>query len=141
MRAYEIVAGSSSVDGLRRCDRPEPQPQPTQILVRIRAASLNFRDLAIARIRAVYRGWNRDTSVAQMREDWDTAFGGSDTPVICERVSADGVDGEWVSPANPPKVRTWPPTASRPAGWCGRRSAPAGHDRSRPPPAGPDSAR
>jgi epsilon-lactone hydrolase len=34
-------------------------------------------DLAIARIRAVYRSWNRDTSVAQMRSDWDAAFGGS----------------------------------------------------------------
>jgi NADPH:quinone reductase-like Zn-dependent oxidoreductase len=49
MRAYEIVAGSSTVDGLRRCERPEPKPQPTQILVRIQAASLNFRDLLIAR--------------------------------------------------------------------------------------------
>src|SRR5882724_11909220 len=54
-------------------------------------------DLAIARIRAVYRNWNRDTSVAQMREDWDTAFGGSTAAVTCERVSAGGVDGEWIS--------------------------------------------
>ena len=59
-------------------------------------------DLAIARIRAVYRSWNRDTSVARMRSDWDAAFGGSTAPVTCERVSADGVDGEWISPANTP---------------------------------------
>lgn len=59
-------------------------------------------DLAIARIRAVYRNWNRDTSVTQMRSDWDTAFGGTTAPVICERVSAGGVDGEWISPANTP---------------------------------------
>jgi monoterpene epsilon-lactone hydrolase len=57
-------------------------------------------DLAIARIQAVYRGWNRDTSVAQMRSDWDAAFGGSSAPVTRERVSAGGVDGEWSSPAN-----------------------------------------
>jgi epsilon-lactone hydrolase len=60
-------------------------------------------DLAIARIRAVYRGWNRDTSVAQMRSDWDAAFGGSTAPVRCERVSAGGVDGEWISPADAPE--------------------------------------
>ena len=60
-------------------------------------------DLAIARIRAVYRSWNRDTSVAQMRSDWDAAFGGSTVPVAYERVCAGGVDGEWISPANVPE--------------------------------------
>ena len=60
-------------------------------------------DLAIERIRAVYRNWNRETSVAQMRSDWDRAFGGSTAPVTCERVSAGGVDGEWISPANAPE--------------------------------------
>jgi acetyl esterase/lipase len=59
-------------------------------------------DLAIARIRAVYRSWSRDTSVAQMRSDWDTAFGGTTAAVTCERVSAGGVEGEWISPANAP---------------------------------------
>jgi NADPH:quinone reductase-like Zn-dependent oxidoreductase len=49
MRAYEIVAGSSSLDGVRACERPEPKPQPTQILVRMRAAALNFRDLLVPR--------------------------------------------------------------------------------------------
>ena len=49
MRAYEIAAGSNSLDGLRRCERPEPKPLSTQILVRIQAASLNYRDLLIAR--------------------------------------------------------------------------------------------
>ena len=60
-------------------------------------------DLAIARIRAVYRNWNRDTSVAQMRSDWDTAFGGSSAAVTFERVSAGGVDGEWIAPASAPE--------------------------------------
>jgi NADPH:quinone reductase-like Zn-dependent oxidoreductase len=49
MRAYEIVAGSSNLDGLRRCERPDPKPLPTQILVRMQAASLNYRDLLIPR--------------------------------------------------------------------------------------------
>ena len=59
-------------------------------------------DLAIARIRAVYRSWNRDTSVTQMRSDWDAAFGSSTAPETCERVSAGGVGGEWISPADTP---------------------------------------
>ncbi len=49
MRAYELTAGGSSIDALRRCERPDPEPGPTQILVRIRAVSLNYRDLMIAR--------------------------------------------------------------------------------------------
>jgi NADPH:quinone reductase-like Zn-dependent oxidoreductase len=49
MRAYELIAGSNSLDGLRRCERPDPKPLPNQILVRVKAASLNYRDLMIAR--------------------------------------------------------------------------------------------
>lgn len=59
-------------------------------------------DLAIARIRAVYCNWSRDTSVAQMRSDWDTAFGGSAATVTLEHVSAGGVEGEWIAPVNAP---------------------------------------
>jgi monoterpene epsilon-lactone hydrolase len=60
-------------------------------------------DRAIARIRAVYRNWNRDTTVAQMRSDWDAAFGGTTAPVTCKQIVAVGVNGEWISPANAPK--------------------------------------
>ena len=60
-------------------------------------------DLAIEHIRRVYRGWNRETTVAQMRRDWDAAFAGCTVPVSCERVSAGGVDGEWIVPAAPAK--------------------------------------
>lgn len=47
MRAVEVVAGSTGFDGLIHADRPKPKPGPGEVLVRIRAASLNFRDLAI----------------------------------------------------------------------------------------------
>jgi NADPH:quinone reductase-like Zn-dependent oxidoreductase len=49
MRAYELIAGSNSFAGLCRCERPDLEPRATQILVRIKAASLNYRDLMIAR--------------------------------------------------------------------------------------------
>ena len=49
MRAFEIVAGSTGLDGLRRCERPDPTVGAGQVLVRLRAAALNFRDLLIVR--------------------------------------------------------------------------------------------
>jgi NADPH:quinone reductase-like Zn-dependent oxidoreductase len=49
MRVFEIVAGSTTLDGLKRSERADPKAQGRQILVRIQAASLNFRDLMIAR--------------------------------------------------------------------------------------------
>ena len=47
MKIYTVAKGSTSFDGLKRGERDEPKPGPGQALVRMRAASLNFRDLAI----------------------------------------------------------------------------------------------
>ena len=47
MKIYEIPAGGRSVDALRRAERPDPKPGPGQIVMRVRAASLNFRDQAV----------------------------------------------------------------------------------------------
>src|SRR6185503_10382825 len=47
MKAYVVVKGSTGFDGLKRIERDRPSPGPGEVLVRIRAASLNFRDLAI----------------------------------------------------------------------------------------------
>jgi len=58
---------------------------------------------AIRKIQAVYRNWNRQTTVAQMRSDWDAAFSGCTVPVSCRLVSAGGVDGEWIVPADAPR--------------------------------------
>ena len=46
MRAYEIVA-ETGVDALALNQRPSPQPAAGQILVRVCAASINYRDLSI----------------------------------------------------------------------------------------------
>lgn len=58
---------------------------------------------AIERLRAIYRSWTRDTTVAQMRSDWDAAFDGCSVPVMCQPVSAGGVDGEWLVPSDAPR--------------------------------------
>lgn len=44
MKAYEVQPGSTSLEGLRRVERPDPQAGPHEVLIRVRAASLNYRD-------------------------------------------------------------------------------------------------
>jgi NADPH:quinone reductase-like Zn-dependent oxidoreductase len=44
MQAYVMPAGCRTIDELRRVDRPAPRPGAGQVVVRIRAASLNRRD-------------------------------------------------------------------------------------------------
>jgi NADPH:quinone reductase-like Zn-dependent oxidoreductase len=46
MRAYEIER-PSGIDGLKLVEKPTPSPGPGQVLVRLRAASLNYRDLLV----------------------------------------------------------------------------------------------
>jgi len=47
MHVYEVTAGSRGLEGLVAAERAKPEPGPNQVLVKVRAASLNFRDLAI----------------------------------------------------------------------------------------------
>jgi|RhiMethySRZTD1v2_1073278.scaffolds.fasta_scaffold01685_11 NADPH:quinone reductase-like Zn-dependent oxidoreductase len=46
------ISGAFGLDNLRLEERPEPRPRPGQVLLRMRAASLNFRDLRM--IEGVY---------------------------------------------------------------------------------------
>lgn len=44
MKAYQLQ-GPHGIDGMKLVERPVPAPGPGQVLVRIKAASLNYRDL------------------------------------------------------------------------------------------------
>jgi NADPH:quinone reductase-like Zn-dependent oxidoreductase len=47
MRVFTIAQGTTSLEGLKVSERERPSPGAGQVLVRMRAASMNFRDLAI----------------------------------------------------------------------------------------------
>lgn len=48
MRCYEF-SDAISIDSLRLVERPDPAPGPCDIVIRMRAAAFNFRDIAMLR--------------------------------------------------------------------------------------------
>jgi NADPH:quinone reductase-like Zn-dependent oxidoreductase len=60
MNVYVIRKGSTSLDGLQLQERADPQPGPHEILIRVRAASFNYRDQLILTGRYFGRPVNRD---------------------------------------------------------------------------------
>ncbi|BBC71094.1 NADPH:quinone oxidoreductase [Altererythrobacter sp. B11] len=48
MRAWMLPAGSDGFDKLYLDDQPTPEPGPGEVLVRMRAWSINYRDFAVA---------------------------------------------------------------------------------------------
>ena len=53
MRAYQLPKGGAGIEALTKVERPEPKPLHRQVLVKVVACSLNFRDLGI--VRGTYR--------------------------------------------------------------------------------------
>ena len=54
MRTWVIKAGGTGTDALTMVERDVPKPGPGEILIRVRACSLNYRDQAI--VRGTYMG-------------------------------------------------------------------------------------
>jgi NADPH:quinone reductase-like Zn-dependent oxidoreductase len=61
MRAYQLPKSGAGIDALAKVERPDPQPAYRQVLVKVEACSLNFRDLAI--VRGSYRMPVRDNII------------------------------------------------------------------------------
>src|ERR1700687_839189 len=61
MRAYQLPKGGAGIEALVRVERPDPKPAYRQVLVKVAACSLNFRDLGI--VRGTYRMPVRDNIV------------------------------------------------------------------------------
>ncbi len=49
MRAFQLPKGGAGIDAIVNVDRPRLQPAYRQVLVKVAACSLNYRDLGIAR--------------------------------------------------------------------------------------------
>ena len=60
MNVYEIPKNPTKLEDLRRAQRPDPKPGPYDVLVRLRAAALNYRDHAII-VGAYHYNLDRDT--------------------------------------------------------------------------------
>jgi NADPH:quinone reductase-like Zn-dependent oxidoreductase len=53
MRTYQLPKGGAGIDALAKTERPDPKPGHRQVVVKVAACSLNFRDLGI--VRGTYR--------------------------------------------------------------------------------------
>src|SRR5271155_4165683 len=61
MRAYQLPKGGAGIEALVQVERPDPKPGHRQVLVKVKACSLNFRDLGI--VRGSYRMPVRDNVI------------------------------------------------------------------------------
>ncbi|MXZ62831.1 MAG: alcohol dehydrogenase catalytic domain-containing protein, partial [Chloroflexi bacterium] len=47
MQAYQLTPGGG-IDGITRVELPDPEPAADEVVIRVRATSLNYRDLMLA---------------------------------------------------------------------------------------------
>ena len=70
MQAFIVAKGPPSFAGIKAVERERPSPGAGQVLVRMRAASLNFRDLAIVAGKYFRGPVTQDTKAQQEAEVW-----------------------------------------------------------------------
>ncbi|HYA07187.1 MAG TPA: alcohol dehydrogenase catalytic domain-containing protein, partial [Xanthobacteraceae bacterium] len=61
MRAFQLPKAGAGIEALTQVERPDPKPGYRQVLVKLKACSLNFRDLGI--VRGSYRMPVRDNLI------------------------------------------------------------------------------
>jgi NADPH:quinone reductase-like Zn-dependent oxidoreductase len=61
MRAYQLAKGGAGIEALVKTERPDPKPAHRQVVIKVAACSLNFRDLGI--VRGTYRMPVRDNII------------------------------------------------------------------------------
>jgi NADPH:quinone reductase-like Zn-dependent oxidoreductase len=61
VRAYQLPKSGAGIASLTRVERPDPKPAYRQVLVKVKACALNFRDLGI--VRGTYRVPVRDNII------------------------------------------------------------------------------
>ena len=61
MKAYEVTATSADFSGIERTERDRPEPDANEVLINVRACSINYRDLAIAHEDLQYHGTSLPT--------------------------------------------------------------------------------
>lgn len=95
MKVFEVRQGSTSMEGLVAGERERPEPGPNEVLVRMHAASLNFRDLAIVRGKYFGGPVPRDTIALSDGAGRVEAVGaGVDRFAVGDRVAATFTQGE-----------------------------------------------
>lgn len=108
MQAYRISTGSD-IAGLERVDLPSPQPATHEVRVRIRAVSLNYRDLMFAR--GAYLSSNTEAVIP-------CSDGAGEVTAVGEKVTRFRV-GDRVASAFFPNWMDGVPTAAKTAGALG----------------------
>jgi NADPH:quinone reductase-like Zn-dependent oxidoreductase len=66
MKSWQLNSGASSLDDMVLVERDMPQPGPSEVLIRVRACSLNFRDQLIPK--GLYMGGPIDRDITPLSD-------------------------------------------------------------------------